>query len=126
MSERAVEVSRISPSEVKDCIESGEEVFILDVRAQRDAGQIPTSFWFEPNDLLKAERILLSARKDQLIVVYDERADAAVSLPIAQKLVAQGYINAHALEGGLGAWRTEGFRIEPRPRETLIGTEGSP
>lgn len=123
MSQRASEVSRISPARVKECLDAGEAIFILDARAKRSDLQIPTSFWFDPMDLLKADRILVSARKDQLIVAYADSPDETLSDQIAEKLVSQGYWNAHPLEGGLGAWREQGFPVEPRPVETLIGTE---
>ena len=123
MSHSASEVTRISPERVKACIDAGEGIFILDVRQRRDDLQIPTSFWFDPLDLLKADRILVSARKDQLIVTVDDSADESLSSQVAEKLIAQGYWNAHPLEGGLAAWRDQGFPIEPRPVETLIGTD---
>ncbi len=123
MSQSASEVTRIPPDRVKACIDAGEGIFVLDVRQRRDDLQIPTSFWFDPNDLLKADRILVSARKDQLIVTYDDSPDEAMSSQIAEKLIAQGYWNAHPLEGGIDAWREQGFPIEPRPVETLIGTD---
>ena len=123
MSENATEVSRISPARVKECLDAGEAIFILDVRPQRDDQQIPTSFWFNPDDLLKADRILVSARKDQLIVAYDDSPDEAVSRQVAEKLVSQGYWNTHPLQGGMAAWREQGLPIEPRPVEKLIGTE---
>ncbi|MNK81684.1 hypothetical protein D3C87_1014360 [compost metagenome] len=123
MSQSASEVSRIPPARVKECLDAGEAIFILDARKQRNDLQIPTSFWFDPTDLLKADRILVSARKDQLIVAYDDSPDETLSSQVAEKLVSQGYWNAHPLEGGLGAWREQGLPTEPRPVETLIGTE---
>jgi len=123
MSQSASEVTRIPPERVKACIDAGESIFILDVRPRRDDLQIPASFWFDPTDLLKADRILLSARKDQLIVTYDDASDASLSSQVAEKLISQGYWNAHPLDGGIAAWRDQGLPIEPRPVETVIGTE---
>jgi rhodanese-related sulfurtransferase len=123
MSESAAKVSRISPARVKECLDAGEAIFILDVRPKRNDQEIPASFWFDPTDLLQADRIVLSARNDQLIVVYDDSPDEAISSQVAAKLVAHGYWNAHPLEGGMKAWKAEGFPIAPRPVETLIGTE---
>lgn len=123
MSQHASEVSRIPPTRVKECLDAGEAIFILDVRPQRNDQQIPSSFWFDPGDLLKADRILVSARKDQLIVAYDDSPDEAVSRQVAEKLVSQGYWNSHPLQGGLAAWREQGFPVEPRPVEKLIGTD---
>ena len=123
MSQSASEVSRIPPARVKDCLDAGEAIFILDVRKQRNDHQIPSSFWFDPMDLLKADRILVSARKDQMIVAYDDSPDEDLSSQVAAKLVSQGYWNAHPLEGGMAAWKEQGFPVELRPVETLIGVE---
>ncbi len=123
MSQSASEVSRISPTRVKECLDAGEAIFILDARPRRDDRQIPASFWFDPMDILKADRILLSARKDQLIVTYDDSPDEELSAQVAEKLIGQGYRNAHPLQGGMSAWKSAGLSIEPRPVETLIGTE---
>ena len=123
MNPSASEVSRILPGRVKECLDAGEAIFILDVRPRRNDQELPASFWFDPTDLLKADRIVLSARNDQLIVVYDDSPDEAISSQVAAKLVEKGYWNAHPLSGGMKAWRAEGFPLAPRPVETVIGTE---
>ena len=123
MSQPASEVSRVTPQGVKQRLDEGEPMFILDVRRERNASQIPGSFWFDPDDLLKADRILLSARKDQLIVTYCDTPHEALSAEVAERLVNQGYWNAHPLLGGYREWCKQGFPQEPRPIETLVGTE---
>lgn len=123
MSQSASEVSRISPERAKQRLDAGEAVFILDVRKDRDELQLPGSFGFDATDILKADRILLSARKDQLIITYCETPNEELSAQVAEKLRSQGYWNAHPLQGGIQAWKAASYPVEPRPVETLVGTE---
>ena len=50
--------------------------------------------------------------KDRPIVVYGRTISKIYDLELAAKLVNRGYRNVKILEGGLSAWKNEGYPVE--------------
>jgi rhodanese-related sulfurtransferase len=63
-------VPRVPPLAVKEHQDRGEDVLILDVRRHPENVHIKGSVRYEPEDLIKADRIVLPVPKDRMIVAY--------------------------------------------------------
>ena len=98
----------ITAQELKERLEKGEKVVILDARHDLN-GQIIKSALHVPMDRL--EEWAKSVDKKTVIVTYctcphDEAAEAEV-----KSLQGWGYANAYSLKGGMGAARNAGIEI---------------
>lgn len=97
--------------ELKERLDAGEEVVIVDVRqpAELRSGILPGARLIPLPDLQARWTELQDADE---IVLYC--AMGARSLQAATFLRGQGLINATSLEGGIGAWRSAGGRtVDP-------------
>lgn len=66
------DITRLSPEEIKKQMDRGEPVFICDVRRHPDDVKVKGATYFDPESLLKADRIKLPGVTDnnQLIATY--------------------------------------------------------
>lgn len=132
----------ITPAELSRLIEAGEPVTILDVRWRLDApdgraaytdGHIPGAVYVSLDDELSDHSLAgrgrhplpsgssvqgaarrWGVRRDGLVVAYDDfnRMGSGRAWWV---LTAAGLSNVRILDGGLGAWRSAGGRIESGP-----------
>ena len=64
------EAPRTTPEQLKAWVDAGEKVFIMDVRHEPDAEQIPGSVWIDPVHFLEIFNPKIAATKEQIIVAY--------------------------------------------------------
>lgn len=96
--------------ELKECVEAGEHVLIVDVRSPALAagGSLPGARCLPLAELEARWKEL--AQADEIVCACD---DGALSGQAARRLRAHGLINATRLEGGIRAWTAIGGRLEP-------------
>src|SRR5436190_21434684 len=103
-------IPAVTPSQVRIALLLREEIALLDVR--HEAAFATGHPLFAAN--MAAGRIALEAgtrlpRKDVPVVVYD--AGEGLVAEAADRLIALGYTNVRALDGGLQAWKDAGFEL---------------
>jgi adenylyltransferase/sulfurtransferase len=99
--------------EVKERIDAGEPVVLLDVRTPGEtAGGIIPGAILIPLDELEARWVEIKDKHE--IVCYC--AAGMRSLRAATMLRERGVFNATSLEGGVGAWKQLGGQLKPPPR----------
>ena len=100
----------VTPPEIRCALLLRQEIALLDVR--HEAAFATGHPLFAAN--MAADRIAIEAaarlpRKDVPIVLYDD-GEGLVALA-SDRLMALGYTNIRALDGGLQAWRTAGYEV---------------
>jgi rhodanese-related sulfurtransferase len=103
-------IPTVTAFQVRCALVLRDEIALLDVR--HEAAYATGHPLFAAN--MATERIALEAearlpRKDVPIVVYD--AGQGIVALAADRLMALGYTNVRALDGGLQAWQTAGFEL---------------
>ncbi len=101
------EVKTIDSNTLRDWLELGQPVSILDIRSlsERAEWQIPTSIHFDVYDKLKQNdfEALNGLHLDKSIPVVTFCAGGKLSLVAAKLLTTQGY-DAYSLDGGMKGW----------------------
>jgi membrane protein DedA with SNARE-associated domain/rhodanese-related sulfurtransferase len=107
---RALRVERITAHELKDRMENGGRLTIIDLRhpTERAQGVIPTSI---PLTELSSGAILETALQSD-IVMYCSCPNEFTSAREALRLRRLGIARVHPLEGGFPRWRDLGFPVE--------------
>jgi rhodanese-related sulfurtransferase len=100
----------LSPADIRRALLLREEIALLDLRYE--AAFATGHPLFAAN--MAVDRIAIEAevrlpRKDVAIVLYDDGEGLVAGG--AERLVALGYTNISALEGGLKAWRDAGYQV---------------
>lgn len=107
------EVTRITPEQLAERMQSDKPPIILDVRSrahyERDDGQIPGSIRVLPDQIGEWAE---GKPTERLVVAYCTCPDEASSGRVARYLTHQGF-NAAALVGGYNAWH-ELYPVEPK------------
>jgi len=103
----------LSIQELKQRLDAGEDLLVLDVRSAED-------FVGEQGHITRAANISLEALPDRLaeLADYEERPIILVcrtdrrSSQAAQLLARQGFANVRVAKGGMTAWHAKGFKFE--------------
>jgi hydroxyacylglutathione hydrolase len=92
----------ITPLDVKQKLDAGADVFILDVRQPSEyaQGYIPTAYLIPLGEL---EQRLNEVPKDKYVIVVCQSGGRSASA--SQKLEDNGYNNIHNMLGGTPAWK---------------------
>ncbi|EMA66125.1 hypothetical protein C461_13173 [Halorubrum aidingense JCM 13560] len=100
----------LSPSAVRDAIDSSDPVAILDVRQSLDYvnGNVMESTWVPRGDLERRLPALVPNRSTP-IVLCDERGERAAL--DARWIESLGYDRVDYLDGGIAAWRDAGLDL---------------
>lgn len=111
-------IERFTMQQVKQRLDRGDLLLLMDVRPQPDTTQIRGAVYYDPADLLEADALHLPVPKDSLIVTYCADPGELTSARVARRLIEHGYANSHPLMGGYPAWRRRkvGYPIESRSR----------
>lgn len=114
-------IERFTQQEVKQRLDRGERLLILDVRPHPDTTQIQGAVYYAPEDLMGAQTVVLPVPAETLIVTYCADPAEETSARIARRLQELGYPNVHPLLGGYPAWRRRkvGYPIERRARAAV-------
>jgi membrane protein DedA with SNARE-associated domain/rhodanese-related sulfurtransferase len=110
---RQFRLARITPEELKEKLNAGEDILIVDLQGRRsDAAKhiaIPGAVRINPRRLEEYEDVKLSPSQE--VVLYctcpGEYTSARVALALRQK----GVERVRPLAGGLQAWRNRGFPV---------------
>ena len=106
---------RISPPMLERKLKSDTKVALLDLltfeeEADTDSGEaIPGAFSVDPDRLQKSPRITVPDEVE--IILYSSLGSDIVSARAAMALKLIGIDNVRVLEGGLKAWREQGFPV---------------
>ncbi len=103
----------IDSSTLKQRLDDGEDILVLDVRSTDD-------FVGEQGHVIGASNIPLEELSERLteLGAYEERPIILVcrsdrrSSEAAQLLARQGFADVHVARGGMTAWNTNGFKVE--------------
>jgi rhodanese-related sulfurtransferase len=112
LSEAAAEVPFISMDEVKNRIAAGRNDFVvLDVREkdQFEAGHIPTAKHLSRGQL---ELRVNEAFPDPTVRIVTYCEVGKISTLAASTLRRMGFTRVLALDGGMKAWKEQGFPVE--------------
>ncbi len=101
---------QIRPVEVKERLEKGESLKLLDIRTKEewDAVRLPAATRMAQDSM---QEILGSWPKEGLMVIYDHTGKN--SLDAATYFQGQGFTNVRCLEGGIDAWSQQ---VDPSVR----------
>ncbi len=113
----AVRMRRLSPQELKERIDTGQPVVILDVRhpidVRADPHKIPGA------KLFSLDQVGLFAPTDipagSEVVIYCNCPNDHSAARVALALQARGIANARPLAGGLTAWERQSYPVENHP-----------
>jgi membrane protein DedA with SNARE-associated domain/rhodanese-related sulfurtransferase len=109
---RSLNIARIAPSELRQRIESGETVTILDLRNTFEwrEGRIPGALSIADEEL---DTFVSTIAETGMLILYcscpNEISSAAAA---AVKLKRRGVKLIHTLEGGFPLWKRLGFPVE--------------
>ena len=119
----------ISVEQLQSMMVSGQEVLLFDVRQPLDLlaypELIPGAKRIPPEEVLKTPSLL---PRDEDIVVYCTCPGDKTSRSVLRRALALGFTRIKFLTGGLAAWKTKGYPVEPY-RESFrlsIPTEARP
>lgn len=109
---RSLRVARILPEELKNLLDAGEEVMIVDLRSPLDfesnPGFIPTARRIPPGEL---EELHLELPRDRDLVLYCTCPNEATSARAALRLHRRGITRVRPSHGGLEKWRELKFPL---------------
>jgi membrane protein DedA with SNARE-associated domain/rhodanese-related sulfurtransferase len=116
---REFRLARITPEELKEKLDAGEPVFIVDLQGRwrhaRERQGIPGAVRIDPHRL---ERYRAYDRKtpaplprDREVVLYCDTPHEFTSARVALAMQQRGFSRVRPLAGGLRAWQEKGFPV---------------
>ncbi len=107
-------LARISPVRLKQRIDAGYDVLIVDMQTFADEGSevvagIPGAVLIDPFRLRGPEKIRLRSGVD--VVLYCSSPNEFTSARVAVALQRKGVSGITVLDGGLRAWKQQGFPL---------------
>ena len=122
---RHLRQARISAAELKQRLDAGDHLVIVDLRTAFDIEaapyKIPGARVIDPSELRHPGHTI---PRDSEIVFYCAEPREATSARVALRAAAIGFHHVHPLLGRLEAWRQAGFPVEPLP-PYAAGTSGA-
>ena len=119
----------ISVEQLQSMMVSGQEVFLFDVRQPLDLLAYPELIRgakrIPPQDVLDKPSLI---PRNENIVVYCTCPGDKTSRIVLRRALALGFTRIKFLKGGLAAWKTKGYPVEPY-RESFrisVPTEARP
>ncbi len=106
-------MKEIRPEELREMIESGEDLLVLDVLGEESyrTRHIPTAKNIPTSDI-DSRQSDLPADKRKTIVTYCAGPACTGSLKAASRLQDLGYVNVIRYTGGLEDWEKAGYDLE--------------
>jgi rhodanese-related sulfurtransferase len=132
---RELRMARITVDELRQKLDAGEDVVILDLRStaalEEDVALIPGAIHMRMEDL---ELRHLEIPRDRDVIVYCSCPNEASSARVALRLQRKGLTRVRPLLGGIDAWREQKYPMNlrsPVSRSTLAtalagAEDGSP
>ena len=117
---RQIRGAKIEPEELKTMLDSGEDVYIIDLRHPLDylpdPRRLPGAVLFKPDTLVaEGDRI----PRDRDIVLYCTCPSDATSARTALRLRSLGIYRVRPLHGGYDGWKKLGYPLEPMEQRTV-------
>lgn len=111
---RELDRHSISADQLQSMMASGQKVLLFDVRQPLDLlaypELIPGATRIPPQDVLDKPSVL---PRNEDIVVYCTCPGDKTSRIVLHRALALGFTRIKFLTGGLGAWKTSGYPVEP-------------
>jgi membrane protein DedA with SNARE-associated domain/rhodanese-related sulfurtransferase len=111
-------ISRITPEELKEKMDSGEDVIVVDLRHALDFDAnpetIPGALHIDAADLEEASAVI---PRDREIVLFCACPNEATAARAALMLRSKGITRIRPLAEGYEGWRSRGFPLAPHKRE---------
>ena len=115
---RTAEVLRLTVNELKERIDRGESLFLIDASSQarweNSSVKLPGALHILPGTM---KEHLGEIPHDKTVVVYAPcscPSDDQAAVQEAKDLLGRGWTSVYALAGGLNDWRVAGFSTEPK------------
>ncbi len=124
---------RITPTELKTRLDSGEKLCLIDLLRFEDDPQgvagIPGAVRLDPPEIRRKKHVLVPAEID--VVIYCHSQNTFVSARVAAQMRKHGVGRVRVLEGGLAAWTSLGYQLsatfaDPEAELKRLGVEVSP
>ena len=120
---REFRLARITPEQLQEKLDAGDDILIIDVRRTRRSAQslhgIPGALRIDPHYIERDIAAMVPVdRPDRHIVIYCACPSEFTSARIALALRRRGFLQVWPLAGGLDAWRNLGFpltKVTPAP-----------
>jgi rhodanese-related sulfurtransferase len=112
---RECRIARITPEELKEKLDAGEKVLVVDLHCRRDGPRghqgIPGAVCIDPQRLRQRTKHdgRIPMPRDCEVVLYCTGPHELTSARVALELRRQGIEHVRALAGGLRAWHERGF-----------------
>jgi membrane protein DedA with SNARE-associated domain/rhodanese-related sulfurtransferase len=120
---RNLRIARITPEELKEKMDAGEDVIVVDLRHELDfeaePETIPGALHLDAADLEEAHEVI---PRDREIVLFCACPNEATAARLALLLRDRGITRIRPLAEGYEGWRKRGFPME-RPRDEPRETE---
>ena len=124
---RELRISRITVEELKEKIDHGEDLVIVDLRHsldfEADPETIPGAFRMDAKELREKNDKL---PRDRQIILYCTCPNEATSAQLAILLRRQGVQHIRPLQGGLDAWREHGYPVHNATLTQISSTSLKP
>ncbi len=112
---REFRLTRITPEQLRDKLDKGEDVLILDLQGGQDSAAellgIPGAIRINPRRLEQFRDVVIAPSRQ--VVLYCACPGEITSARVALALHQKGFEHVRPLAGGLKAWRDRGFPVTP-------------
>lgn len=112
---RSLRIARITPHELKERMDRGESLSLVDLRnaIERSEGRIPGSIEISPRVLTEDQvDSIIAPLVGTEIILYCTCPNEVTSARVALQLKRHGVAHVRPLEGGFPLWRELGFPVE--------------
>jgi rhodanese-related sulfurtransferase len=111
---RVLERLRISAPELKERLENGDSIAIVDLRGDisyhKGGVKVAGAVWFPPDDF---EERYTEIPQGRPVVMYCNCPNEATAAKLARLLIQKGYHDVRPLLGGLDGWVELGYPTDP-------------
>jgi len=124
---RKLRIARITPEELKQRLDDGQDVIIVDLRHEIEFDAEPETISgavrMDPADLEEAIEVI---PRDREIILFCSCPNEATAAQMALRLRSQGITRIRPLAGGLEGWRRRGFPMQvPDLKQPLAEAAGA-
>lgn len=120
---RLLERSRISAPELKERLDRGEDIVIVDLRSDLnyhgEGTKIAGAIWIAPEDF---EERYAEIPRGRPVAMYCSCPNEATSARMARLLIEKGYKEVRPLQGGFDDWAALGYPTERVPGSASLVT----
>jgi membrane protein DedA with SNARE-associated domain/rhodanese-related sulfurtransferase len=119
-----LKIARITPEELKEKMDAGEDVLIVDLRHSLDFDAspetIPGALHVDAADLEEAYEVI---PRDREIVLFCACPNEVTAARLALRLRSKGITHIRPLSGGYDGWRNRGFPMSLAAKESTSSIE---